>query len=529
MTDDPTADPEEIELKFDVLRTAPAKRLIEAEQLGGLTAVGPSRIVAMEDTYVDTATARLKAAHWVARFRRIDGTTSVTLKGTARRGTGATHRRAEIEGPADPRLAPSAWPPSAARDRLVEIIGTESLGPLVVLQQRRRQRDFANETLAVEVSLDRVVVRADGQVADRSNVLEVELRSGDQSALATLGDELAGHPFLAEATTSKLARGLDAAERLRFERALPTLAIEATAGVTAADPLSAAGRKVLRLHLARLLAREPGVRAGTDPDDLRKMRVATRRLRAAWRVFGDEFRGAKVRRIRDDLGVLASKLGATRDLDVQLERLAKADGGGDLEPLESAWRVKRERARTALVRELESPRHRRWLQAFVRFVDPEDVGSVGPSLVAPTTVRERAGSQIWAAFEHLRAFERVIDGAEPETLHQLRIEAKRLRYSIEFVREALPPEVAAVLARITVLQDHLGALNDADVAASMTRAFLAEAGDSPLTPAQSAGIGAYLASQEREILALAAAVGRPWRGVSSLAFRRRLGRVLAAL
>ena len=296
--------------------------------------------------------------------------------------------------------------------------------------------------------------------------------------------------------------------------------------------MSVAGRKALRFHLARVLAREPGVRAGIDPEELHKMRVATRRLRAGWRVFGDAFRGAKVRRLRDDLGVVASKLGATRDLDVQLERLT-TPRREDLGPLELAWRAKREAARAALVRELDSARHRRWLTSFVRFVETDDAGvakvarGAAPG-IEPTTVRERAGSQIWAAYERVRAFERVVEGARPETLHRLRIEAKRLRYSIEFVREALPPEAGDAIARVTALQDHLGQLNDADVAAAMTREFLAERGES-LTPAQAAAVADYLAEQERLVVGLSGSVGPPWAAVTSLAFRRRLAKVLAEL
>jgi triphosphatase len=520
-------DPEEIELKFDVLRTAPARRLVEADELGGLRAIGPVRIVLVEDTYVDTASGRVRAARWTARFRRIDGTTSVTVKGLARRGAGATHRRAELEGPANPALPPAAWPQSAARDRLIEIVGTEQLEPLVILEQRRRQRDFANDQIAVEVSVDRVVTRADGRVADRSNVLEVELRSGDPAELAQLGAELVQRSFLADATTSKLARAEAAAHRFRIERSQPRLEAGSTPGVIADDSMSVAGRKVLRFHLARLLARESGVRAGVDLEELKKMRVATRRLRAAWRVFGDSFRGAKVRRIRDDLGVVASRLGATRDIDVQLDRLRTVQRD-DLAPLEAGWRAQREEARASLVRELDSARHRRWLTSFVRFVEAPDAGVARTPGIEPTTVRERAGSQVWAAYERVRAFERVVDGAAPETLHRLRIEAKRLRYSIEFVREALPPEAAIAIERITVLQDHLGRLNDADVAAAMTREFLGQRGDS-LTPAQSAAVAAYLAEQEREVVTLSESVGPPWAAVSSLAFRRRLGRVLAEL
>ena len=65
------------------------------------------------------------------------------------------------------------------------------------------------------------------------------------------------------------------------------LIVGKTPGVLASDNVAEAGRKVLRFHLARMIAREPGTREGSDPEELHGMRVATRRMRAAWRVFGD--------------------------------------------------------------------------------------------------------------------------------------------------------------------------------------------------------------------------------------------------
>ena len=49
------------------------------------------------------------------------------------------------------------------------------------------------------------------------------------------------------------------------------------------------------------------------------MRVATRRQRAAWRVFGEAFRPAGRRPTGERLREVAARLGAVRDLDVLLE------------------------------------------------------------------------------------------------------------------------------------------------------------------------------------------------------------------
>jgi CHAD domain-containing protein len=264
------------------------------------------------------------------------------------------------------------------------------------------------------------------------------------------------------------------------------------------------------------------------------MRVATRRQRAAWRVFGDAFRGGRTRRHRERLREVAARLGAVRDLDVLLEAadayradLAPTEQRA-LEPLLAAWRVHREDARRLLVRELDSDGYRRWLDDYAEFVRHEGVAARAVLPTEPHRVRDTTASRVLAAYEAVRAYEPVLRWADVETLHELRIHGKWLRYTIEFVREALGPDVEPLIARVTALQDHLGLMHDADVAAHLARSFLVEQAGS-LSGLESAAIGRYLVSREKEVARLRRTVGRPWRGVAGLAFRRGLGRVLAGL
>ena len=312
------------------------------------------------------------------------------------------------------------------------------------------------------------------------------------------------------------------------------LVVGKTAGVTAEDHVAEAGRKVLRFHLARMLAREPGTRMGVDLEELHGMRVATRRQRAAWRVFGDSFRRKRTRRYRNGLREIAARLGAVRDLDVLLEAAdhyrkdLPVTEQRALEPLLADWRGHRDDALVLLTRELDSEDYQRWVEDYREFVrtDGAAVLPVGP--VEAHRVRDTAPSAIWAAYQQVRAYEPVLRWADIETLHELRIAAKWLRYSLEFVREALGPESAPLIARVTALQDHLGLMHDADVAASMARAFLvAHAGD--LSTQESAAIGRYLVSCEREVTRLRRSIAVPWRGVAGIGFRRGLGRVVAGL
>jgi CHAD domain-containing protein len=307
-----------------------------------------------------------------------------------------------------------------------------------------------------------------------------------------------------------------------------------TPGVLADDHLAEAGRKVLRFHLARMLAREAGTREGVDAEELHGMRVATRRQRAAWRVFGDAFRAGRTRTHRKRLREVAARLGAVRDLDVLLEaadayrsELPRAEQRA-LEPLLRGWRDHRDDARRLLIRELDSDGYRRWIDDYSEFVRHEGLAVLPVSPTQPHRVRDTANSRILAAYEGVRAYEAVLRWADVETLHELRIAGKWLRYTLEFVREALGPEASLLIARVTALQDHLGLLNDADVTAHMARSFLVEnAGE--LSQLESAAIARYLLSREKEVARLRRTVGVPWRGVAGVSFRRALGRTIAGL
>jgi len=314
----------------------------------------------------------------------------------------------------------------------------------------------------------------------------------------------------------------------------PRLAVGKTPGVIADDHLAEAGRKVLRFHLARMIAREDGTREGKDPEDLHAMRAATRRQRAAWRIFGEAFRGARTRAHRKRLREVASRLGAVRDLDVLIEAadeyradLPVTEQRG-LEPLLAAWRVHRDDARELLIRELDSEAYRRWLDDYAEFVRHEGLGAKAVAPTEPHRVRDTAASRIQAAYEQVRAYEPVLRWADVDTLHELRIAGKWLRYSLEFVREALGPDVEMLIARITALQDHLGLMHDADVAAHLARDFLLDHAGG-LSDTESAAIGRYLLNREREVNRLRRTVGATWRGVSGPTFRRGLGRSLAGL
>ncbi len=564
------AAPVEIELKYAVLDPAAGERLLAARRIAGFRARGRVRPLATDDRYLDTADGALSHARIAVRVRSTAGGRRLTIKGN---GTveGALHRREEREGPAGDGLDPRGWPESDARSLLLALAPDAPLRERIGLRQARRYRTLVDDRGAeVELALDEVDVVADERILASFTELELELKRGDREALTPLAAALAAEPGLAPVRTSKLERALaalaaadrvaaghvpeeqaaigeppavemqPAAEEARAAEASPSaeltrLVVGKTPGVERDDLLAEAGRRVLRFHFARLLAKQAGTRSGKDSEDLHDMRVATRRMRAAWRVFGDGFRANRTRRLRSRLRTLAGRLGAVRDLDVLIEAAEgyraglAAPASSAFDPLVVAWRDQRAAARTLLLHELDSDDYRRLVEEYRVFVATEGAAVAAPaSPTTPHRVRDTAASRTWAAYEQVRAYESVLRWADLETLHQLRIAAKWLRYTVEFFREALGPETAVLIPRVVALQDHLGWLHDAEVSSSLTRTFLvAEA--ARLSPSETEAIAGYLHAREHEIARLRRTIGRPWRGVAGPSFRRLLGRALATL
>jgi len=165
--------------------------------------------VVLEDRYLDTPQGALRSSGLVARLRSGTGARRLTIKSLARRGLGAVHRRLELEADADDGDDLRAWPPSPARDRLVEVVGAEPLRTLVVIRQRRHQRDVAVGTSIVELSLDEIeVVAPDGSRHGWTD-LEAELRSGSEEDLSKVGDALLRRDDVEPARMSKLEHAIE--------------------------------------------------------------------------------------------------------------------------------------------------------------------------------------------------------------------------------------------------------------------------------------------------------------------------------
>lgn len=328
-------------------------------------------------------------------------------------------------------------------------------------------------------------------------------------------------------------------------RSLPFPKPAKTIGLLLDDPLAEAGRKVMRFHFAKMLAKEEGTRSGTDIEDLHDMRVATRRLRAAFEVFEDAFEPGALKPYLKGLRAAGRALGKVRDLDVLMEKAehwaaddSQTAGPLDLSPLLAHWRTGREAARTEMLALLDSREYALFKRQFNIFLSTPGAGArrVESDPPAPISVRHLAPVLIYTRLAATRAYGPYLHAAPVERLHALRIEFKKLRYTVEYFQEVLGRRAASVIEDIKALQDHLGNLNDAQVAATLLAAFIAGE-DAPLgQPSEPApqdeldGVRAYLASRQTERLALQESFEATWKKhFANAHFRRSLAWAVGGL
>ena len=306
------------------------------------------------------------------------------------------------------------------------------------------------------------------------------------------------------------------------------------------DPMSEAGRKVIYLHFTRMLANEAGTRLGEDPEALHDMRVATRRMRAAFALFGAHFDEKTLKQFGKGLRRAGRTLGAVRDLDVLLDK-ARAhvaalppENADALDPLLAHWETARDVARRQMLDYLDGSAYGEFVTEFNAFLTTPGAGaqSIPDDEPVPFQVRHVAPSLIITHYESVRAFERLLPGAPLLTYHALRIDCKGLRYALEFFRDLFGDEAPALIKQVTGMQDLLGELQDAHVAEALLDGFLRDhrkAARKRPAELSLAGVEAYRDVQLARQAELVAAFPAPWADVVGPDFRRKLALAVAAM
>lgn len=264
---------------------------------------------------------------------------------------------------------------------------------------------------------------------------------------------------------------------------------------TAAEAVVAA----VRSDVDRLVGAEPSVRADAY-DSIHQMRVATRRLRSVLRSFRGVFDKETVSGLRDELRWLGGVLGVARDAEVRAERfealLAAEPPDLVAEPvskrLVGAQRQRYAAAHDDVLTALDSPRYatlRAGLAGLLSHPDGPEAGKPSSKVLVRALGREYKRLRNDVRGEFIATGDHEI-----EALHDIRKDAKRLRYAAEAAAASLGESAELVAADAKKLQ---GVLGDHRDAVESQQVILDEAQAARAAGEDTFAYGLFYAAEER--------------------------------
>ncbi len=457
-----------VQWQFDALDLRPVERWLptlptlsmgpDDQRMLSAVALPAQRLI---DSYVDTSDWRMARAGFVVRTRRRGRHDEICLRAARPEAEHFGNLEASEELP---EAGMGALGPEGPVGRRVHAVaGRRPLRP--VLQVRTRRSPYVlrvDGVAAAEIALDDTeIVVGNGQRPMQVRRVDVEILPEWADALAPLILQLRAACGLRPATLSTFEAGL-----LARGIVIPSPPDLGSVDIEPEASLGELAYAVLRRQLGVLRAKEPGTRLGEDLEELHEMRVATRRLRAALDLFVDVL-PLRARTFRREFGWLAGVLGAVRDLDVQLEGQAAMIEPGQQElwaDLTSLLQTERETARAEMLAALDSARWDRLRNGMTTMVQQgPHRRSTATRLPALAAVPDLIGTRHDAVVKAARRAKRSGEAAD---FHRLRIRCKRLRYSLEFSAELYAGQTKRYTRQLAKLQNQLGLLQDAEVAAN---------------------------------------------------------------
>lgn len=211
----------------------------------------------------------------------------------------------------------------------------------------------------------------------------------------------------------------------------------------------------MRAQATAFAEHAPQARAGSDPEHVHQTRVATRRLRAALRVFKDVL-PADATDLKDDVKWIAGHLGPVRDLDVQAQRLQSNALELGLSEAVVPYGEWLEHQRQQALADFEEAFHSERFVVLTEHLQRLSALS-SDDLQHDAPLEDEAPGRLRRAYRQLRKqADKLTPSAAAADFHQARIRAKRLRYAAEFFEPAYGKPGRRLVKQTTDLQDLLG-------------------------------------------------------------------------
>ena len=399
--------------------------------------------VRLHSAYYDTVDRDLLRHGVTLRRRTGDDDTGWHLK------VPAGEARTELRLPVDGETVPDEM------RTLVRALSGD--GPLHVIASLDTERTInrllsSNGAVLAEIADDtvRAVATGDAAVIQQWREVEIELGDADEQWLRESARWLAAAGAVPSRSGSKLARAVGA-------DALPQRPPDGSLAALVLAHLREQHRAIVRGDI--------GLRRGADL--VHKTRVGTRRFRSVLRIFHDLFDAGRAQHLDVELKWYATALGEMRDIQVMREHLLQAATelpepvrDATVEHLSGCLDADERAARQELLELLDGPRYAALLTAVRAFVEQ------------PPSASDRAGRKVRKYVRRARkkAAKRLAAAAEPPhddaRTHRARKAAKRGRYTAELAVPALGEKAERLAELQEDVQDRLGELQDAVVAAA---------------------------------------------------------------
>ncbi len=238
--------------------------------------------------------------------------------------------------------------------------------------------------------------------------------------------------------------------------------------------VEAAFQAIVRNCIGQVQDNEAGVARYPDLEFLHQMRIALRRLDAAFSLFGDVLPVPPP--IADELDWLMDALGPARDWDVFLESTLPRVASGmpehsQIAAVQAAARDKRDVVRARASEAVCSPRFAKLVRMLESWVDQRawrDGMPAKAKMRLKVRVGDFAGGVLEREQQRLHRRARKLKDFSVERMHRVRIAAKRARYAAEFFASLFPgKQVRPYVQALKGVQDELGWFNDAVVASRL--------------------------------------------------------------
>ncbi len=235
-----------------------------------------------------------------------------------------------------------------------------------------------------------------------------------------------------------------------------------------ADPIYQSANTIITTFIKVARQNEAGIIDDIDTEFLHDYRVSLRKVRSVISLFKGVYSSDEAARLKNEFASLMQITGRLRDLDVYLlERneyyaLVPPSTHGGIDVMFDTFTKERAQLHKNIKNALKSKQYKNRIGILCSEC-ADQRWEKGESGQQPT--RQFGCSAILKRYNKVCRIARTIDSSTPDdTVHELRIHCKKLRYLMEFFTPLFDSkEIKTLIKSLKILQDNLGKFNDFSV------------------------------------------------------------------